>query len=33
VGHGHRYVGDDRGVILAIGAPAVDDEGLDPHAI
>jgi quercetin dioxygenase-like cupin family protein len=25
VGHGHRYVGDDEGVILAIGAPAVTD--------
>jgi uncharacterized cupin superfamily protein len=33
IGHGHRYVGDDRGVILAIGAPAVDDDGLDPHAL
>lgn len=31
VGHGHRYVGEEgRGVVLAIGAPAVDDEGLDP---
>ncbi|MDY6780287.1 MAG: cupin domain-containing protein [Halobacteria archaeon] len=25
VKHGHRYVGDDEGVILGIGAPAVDD--------
>jgi len=30
VGHGHRYLGDDRGVVLAIGAPAVDDEPVDP---
>lgn len=33
VGHGHRYVGDDRGVVLALGAPAVDDPGLDPHGL
>jgi quercetin dioxygenase-like cupin family protein len=33
VGHGHRYVGDDRGVVLAIGAPPVDDPGLDPHSL
>jgi len=31
VGHGHRYVGDDRGVVLALGAPNVEDPGLDPH--
>lgn len=31
VGHGHRNVGDDRGIVLAIGAPPVDDPGLDPH--
>lgn len=31
VGHGHRYLGDDQGIILAIGAPAVEDPGLDPH--
>ena len=31
VGHGHRYVGDDRGVVLSVGAPAVEDPGLDPH--
>jgi len=30
-GHGHRYVGDDEGIILGIGAPNVDDPGLDPH--
>ncbi|MEF8837967.1 MAG: cupin domain-containing protein [Haloarculaceae archaeon] len=30
VGHGHRYLGDDRGVALAIGAPPVDDEAVDP---
>jgi uncharacterized cupin superfamily protein len=33
IGHGHRYVGDDRGVVLAIGAPAVEDQGLNPHDI
>ncbi|WP_299262785.1 cupin domain-containing protein [Halorientalis sp.] len=31
VGHGHRYVGDDEGVVLAVGAPAIEDPGLDPH--
>lgn len=33
IGHGHRYVGDDRGVVLALGAPPVDDPGLDPHSL
>lgn len=33
VGHGHRYLGDERGVVLAIGAPAVNDPGLDPHSL
>jgi len=33
VGHGHRYIGDDRGVVLAIGAPPVNDPGLDPHSL
>lgn len=33
VGHGHRYLGDDRGVVLALGAPPVDDPGLDPHEL
>jgi uncharacterized cupin superfamily protein len=32
-GHGHRYVGDDRGAVLAIGAPFVEDPGLDPHSL
>ncbi|WP_256687363.1 cupin domain-containing protein [Halococcus qingdaonensis] len=31
IGHGHRYMGDDQGIVLAIGAPAVEDPGLDPH--
>ena len=31
VGHGHRYTGDGVGVVLAIGAPPVEDPGLDPH--
>jgi len=33
IGHGHRYVGDDRGVVLSVGAPAVEDPGLDPHSL
>ncbi|TKR27682.1 cupin domain-containing protein [Natronomonas salsuginis] len=33
VGHGHRNVSDERGVVLSIGAPPVDDPGLDPHDI
>lgn len=32
-GHGHRNVGDDRGVVLAVGAPRVEDPGLDPHSL
>ncbi|WP_290819156.1 cupin domain-containing protein [Halovivax sp.] len=33
VGHGHRCIGDDRGVILAMGAPPAHDPGLDPHGL
>lgn len=33
IGHGHRYLGEDQGVVLAIGAPNVDDPGLDPHSL
>ena len=33
IGHGHRNVGDEEGVVLAIGAPGVEDPGLDPHAL
>ena len=33
IGHGHRYTGDDQGIVLAIGAPHVEDPGLDPHQI
>ncbi|MFC7177572.1 cupin domain-containing protein [Halosegnis marinus] len=32
-GHGHRNVGDTRGVVLAVGAPRVSDPGLDPHSL
>jgi uncharacterized cupin superfamily protein len=32
-GHGHRNVGDTTGVVLAFGAPAVEDPGLDPHSL
>jgi len=33
IGHGHRNVGDERGVVLALGAPPVDDPGRDPHSL
>ncbi|MCY4731970.1 cupin domain-containing protein [Natronomonas gomsonensis] len=33
IGHGHRYVGDDEGVVLSLGAPPVEDPGLDPHSL
>ncbi|QDX40941.1 cupin domain-containing protein [Salarchaeum sp. JOR-1] len=33
VGHGHRNVGDETGVVFAFGAPAIEDEGLNPHDI
>jgi uncharacterized cupin superfamily protein len=33
IGHGHRCVGEERGTLLALGAPAVDDPGLDPHEL
>ena len=33
VGHGHRNVGDETGVVLAFGAPPVEDPGLDPHSL
>lgn len=29
-GHGHRYIGDTTGVIMAIGAPVGFDPGRDP---
>ncbi len=30
--HGHRYVGDDQGIVLALGAPAdAGDDVLDPY--
>lgn len=29
-GHGHTNVGDERGAILALGAPQADDPGRDP---
>ncbi|MFB6164783.1 MAG: cupin domain-containing protein [Haloarculaceae archaeon] len=29
VGHGHKYVGDDEGVVLGIGAPNVPDINSD----
>lgn len=32
-GHGHRYVGDDQGVVLAVGAPPVDDTFRDPESL
>lgn len=33
IGHGHRYLGEDEGILLAIGVPSVDDPGLDPHSL
>lgn len=33
VGHGHRYIGDDEGVVLSLGAPPVEDPGVDPHGL
>ena len=33
VGHGHRNVGDEQGIVLAFGAPPVEDPGLDPHEL
>ncbi|MFB6283118.1 MAG: cupin domain-containing protein [Halobacteria archaeon] len=33
VGHGHRCIGDEEGIILALGAPNVPDPGKDPHSI
>lgn len=33
VGHGHEYVGDDQGVVLAVGAPPVDDTFRDPATL
>ncbi|MFB6169772.1 MAG: cupin domain-containing protein [Haloarculaceae archaeon] len=33
IGHGHRYEGDDTGIVLAFGAPPVEDRGRDPHQI
>jgi quercetin dioxygenase-like cupin family protein len=33
IGHGHRYIGDEQGVVLSFGAPSVDDPGLDPHSL
>ena len=33
IGHGRRDVGDERGAVLAFGAPPVEDPGLDPHSL
>lgn len=33
IGHGHRCVSEDGGAVLAIGAPAVEDPGIDPHSL
>jgi len=32
-GHGHRYVGADEGLVLAVAAPAVDDDRVAPGAV
>jgi quercetin dioxygenase-like cupin family protein len=31
IGRGHRCISEGGGAVLAIGAPNVDDPGLDPH--
>lgn len=33
IGHGHRCTSEGGGVVLAIGAPNVEDPGLDPHSL
>lgn len=33
IGHGHRCVSEGGGTVLAIGAPGVEDPGLDPHEL
>ena len=33
VGRGHRCVSEGGGSVLAIGAPPVDDPGIDPHSL
>lgn len=33
VGHGHRCIGDEEGVVLAVGAPPGHAPGLDPHEL
>ncbi|MFT4947876.1 MAG: quercetin dioxygenase-like cupin family protein [Natronomonas sp.] len=33
IGHGHRCTSEDGGTVLAIGAPSVEDPGLDPHGL
>jgi len=33
IGHGHRCISEDGGAVLAMGAPAVEDSGLDPHTL
>jgi quercetin dioxygenase-like cupin family protein len=33
IGHGHRCTSESGGTVLAIGAPNVEDPGLDPHSL
>ena len=33
IGHGHRCTSEGGGAVLAIGAPPVEDPGLDPHSL
>ncbi len=33
IGRGHRCISEDGGTILALGAPNVEDPGLDPHQL
>jgi len=33
IGRGHRCISEDGGRVLALGAPKVEDPGLDPHQL
>lgn len=33
LGHSHKNIGDQKGVVLSLGAPYVQDRGLNPHKI
>lgn len=33
IGHGHRCISEGGGAVLALGAPPVEDPGLNPHSL